>query len=295
MRCKKHPADVSSSVGVCASCLRQRLFAIIAAQTQQDCRKSDTEFPPRPILSFPRSVSPYISRRKSDTAAATWRSQVHHQQFFSTPQVGPSGLITIEIDRDRKGKGKGRKFSSMFFGLFRSKSDKSNSGLGPNPDPVKPCSVSSPSWFSTNFIAGRRKKKHCTFSIDEIKSGTQQRRIGQDRERGMSPARHSDDGGSSGYSSESSHVWKQTPQRTPASVRRCGGKAAGQSKNVTGLNFCLSPLVRASPGRHWNQKGQLSETVVAGEFRVPAKPYLSAAASFCKNRSRKLADYGRYN
>ncbi|GFP91041.1 hypothetical protein PHJA_001248100 [Phtheirospermum japonicum] len=304
MRCKKHPADVSSSVGVCASCLRQRLYAIIAAQAQaqalkqaqaqQDCRKSE----PEPPLSFPRSVSPYISRRKSDTAA-TWRPQVHHQRFFSTPQVGPSGSITVEIDGDRKRKGGG--LSSLFFGLFRSKSDKSGSGPGPIPDhgvSVSSCSVSSPSWFSTNFIAGRRKKKSWTFSIGEGKSGAQQRRIGKDRDRGMSPARCSDDedqGGSSGYSSESSHGWKQTPRRTPASVRRCGGKAAAQSKNVSSLKFCLSPLVRASPGRHWNQKGLTSEMVVAGESRVPAKPYLSAAASFCKNRSRKLADFGRYN
>ncbi|KAL6557323.1 hypothetical protein OROMI_017673 [Orobanche minor] len=308
MGCRKHPTDISSSVGVCASCLRERLFAIIAAQgqaikqaqtrAQKDCRKSDTELPPPlPPLSFPRSVSPYISRRKSDTAAA-WQTHAHHQRFFSTPQVGPTGSAKIEIERD--GKSKGGRFSSLFFGLFRSKSEKPNLGAGPIPDRrvlVDSCSASSPSWFSTNFINGRRKNKNRTFSIDDSKNGAQ-RRICKNRDRGMSPARYSDDenhGESSGYSTESSQGWRQTPRRTPASARRGGGKVAAHSKNVSGLKFCLSPLVRASPNPHLNQKGLHSEMVAVGESRVPAKPYISAAASFCKNRSRKLADFGRYN
>ncbi|KAI3449020.1 hypothetical protein Pfo_005685 [Paulownia fortunei] len=304
MRCKKHPTDVSSGVGVCASCLRERLFAIIAAQAQaqaqlhhaqQDCLKSDTQQPPP--LSFPRSVSPYISRRKSDTATATWQPHGHHPRFYSTPQVGPTGSITVEFKKNTKSKG-GR-FSSLFLGLFRSKSEKPDLGSGPISDPgvsVDSCSAS-PSWFST-IITGRRKKKIRTFSIDESKTGAQ-RKTCRNRDRGMSPARYSDDedehchGGSSGYSSESSQGWRQTPRRTPASMRRGGGRAAGHITNVSGLAFCLSPLVRASPNRHWNQKGVPPEMVVAGESRVPPKPHLSAAASFCKNRSRKLADFGR--
>ncbi|KAK6117764.1 hypothetical protein DH2020_048493 [Rehmannia glutinosa] len=306
MRCKKHPTDVSSTVGVCASCLRERLFAIIAAQAQaqalkqaqQDCRKSDTQLPPP--LSFPRSVSPYISRRKSDTSTATWQSHGHHHRFHSTPQVGPTGSITVEIKKDTA-KSKGGRFSSLFLGLFRSKSNKPGFGSGPISDPgvsVDSCSTS-PSWFST-IITGRRKKKIRTFSTDESKSGAQ-RRICRDRDRGMSPARYSDDadehchGGSSGYSSESSQGWRQTPRRTPASMRRGGGKVSGHSKNVSGLTFCLSPLVRPSPNHHRNQKGVPPEMVVSGESRVPTKPHFSAAASFCKNRSRKLADFGRYS
>ncbi|KAL6560412.1 hypothetical protein OROGR_003971 [Orobanche gracilis] len=307
MGCRKHHTDISSSVGVCASCLRERLFAIIAAQgqaikhaqtqAQKDCRKSDTELPPPPALSFPRSVSPYISRRKSDTAA-TWQTHADHRRIFSTPQVGPTGSATIEIERDRKSKG-GR-FSSLFFGLFRSKSDKPNLGPGPISDRgvlVDSCLTSSPSWFSTNFINGRRKNKNRTFSIDESKNGAQ-RRVCKNRDRGMSPSRYPDNENhseSSGYSTESSQGWRQTPRRTPASARSGGGKVAAHSKNVSGLKFCLSPLVRASPNRHLNQKGLPSEMVAAGESRVPAKPYISAAASFCKNRSRKLADFGRYN
>lgn len=290
MRCKKHPTDLSSRVGVCASCLRDRLSAVIAAQAlkqgQQECRKSD-QLPP---LSFPRSVSPYISRRKSDTAAAA-QPRGRHQRFHSTPQVGPTGSITVEIKKGR--------FSSLFSALFRSKSV-SISNPSPIYDPgvpVDPCSAS-PSWFA-GIVRGGRRKKIGACSIDESTTGAP-RRTCRERYRGMSPARYSRDeeehchGGLSGYSSESSQGWRQTPRRTPASTRRCGGKAAVHSINISGLAFCLSPLVRASPNRHWSQKGFPPEMVVAGESRVPAKPHLSSAPSFCKNRSRKLADFGRF-
>lgn len=110
----------------------------------------------------------------------------------------------------------------------------------------------------------------------------------------MSPARFPEDGEEeecydSGYSSESSQGWKQTPRRNQHARRPNHGR------NVTGLAFCLSPLVRASPNRHWNQKGMPPETAFSGEIRVSVKPHISNAAAFCANRSRKLADFGRSN
>lgn len=310
MRCKKHPADLSSGVGVCASCLRERLFAIMAAQAQkqaqlqhpdQNCRKSDTQQPPP--LSFPRSVSPYISRRKTDTTNANGAAWHLHRGFHSTPQVGPTGSLAVEFKEKKNKRSNGGRFSSLFLGLFRSKSDKMGSNSGPISDPgvsVDSCSAS-PSWFSS-ITMGRRKKQIRTFSLDE--SGIRaQRKSSRNRDRGMSPARYSDNeddehchGGSSGYSSESSQGWRQTPRRTPATTQRGGGRGTGHGRNVSGLSFCLSPLVRASPNRHWNQKGLPPDLVVAGgESRVPQKSHLKTATSFCKNRSRKLADFGRYS
>ncbi|KAL2514055.1 hypothetical protein Fot_28026 [Forsythia ovata] len=314
MRCKKHPTDLSGSVGVCASCLRERLFSVIAAQEQaltqkqaqarerEDRLKFDAQQPP---LAFPRSVSPYISRRKSDTTA-TWHIHGHDQRFYSTPQVGPTGSIAVVDNTIKKKRASGR-FSSLFTGLFRSKSGKPNLNSTQISDPAASGQLNSqdscnasPSWFS-NIIPGRRKKQIRTFSLDE-NTICAQRRTCRNRDRGMSPVRNSDEedehchGGSSGYSSESSQGWKQTPRRTPASRR--GGGRHGHSRNVSHLAFCLSPLVRASPNRHWNHMGVPPEMVVAGasgEIRVPAKPYLSTAASFGKNRSRKFADFGRYN
>ncbi|XP_075510900.1 uncharacterized protein LOC142546832 [Primulina tabacum] len=326
MRCKKHPADFSSAVGVCASCLRERLLAIMAAQAQAqlmqaqlqlaqdrgDCRKADTTHHP-PSLAFPRSVSPYISRRKSDNAAA-WRIHGNQdQRFCGTPQVGHTGSITVEIERGRKKSNGGRIFS-LLSGLFKSKrgktgtdasgpiSDPSVSDSGPGFRARDPCTSSSPSWLSA-ALPNRRKKVN-TFPIDVSMAGDR-RRACKNRGRGMSPARFSDDeddehcrGGSSGYSSESSQGWRQTPRRTPASTRSGGGRAA-PNKNMAGLTFCLSPLVRASPSRHRNQKGALPELMTAvapgGDARGPPKAHLSTASSFCKNRSRKLADFGRYN
>ncbi|KAL8555703.1 hypothetical protein ACS0TY_003496 [Phlomoides rotata] len=285
MRCKKHPIDLSSRVGVCASCLRERLFIVIAAQAQaqapHDCRKSETQ--PPPPLSFPRSVSPYISRRKSDTTTAP-RQPHDHRRFYSTPQVGPNGSITVEIKNNRTSN-KGRGISSLFLWFFRSKSEnKPDSVPAPTSDPrvlINSCSGTT-SWFS-NFIPGSRKKKIQTFLIDE--------RTCRNRGRGMSPTRYADNEDehcqSSGYSSDS-QGWKQTPRRTPASRRR-----GGHSKSVSGLAFCLSPLVRPSPNHHRNPKGIPPEMVVAGECRVTPKQNLPTAASLCKNRSRKLAGFGR--
>ncbi|CAA0842477.1 Unknown protein [Striga hermonthica] len=304
MRCKKHPADATSAVGVCASCLRERLFAIIVAQAQaQTLKQAQAQRDPRrpdadPPLPFPRSVSPYISRRKSDTAAACQPHGRRYHRFYSTPLVGPAGPIASGFEKERKSR-RGV-FSSLFSGLFRSKSDKTGSNPGPIHDPGPPIETSwsapSPSWFPTDFLTGRRKKNARTFSIDEFRGGS---RPGRTCDRGMSPAGRSGDEDrceSSGCSPESPQGWRQTPQRTPAQARRGGGKAAAHGKGVSsGLKFCLSPLVRPSPSRPWSQKGLPPEMSSAGESRVSVKPYLSTAMSFCKNRSRKLADFGRHS
>ncbi|KAF8379140.1 hypothetical protein HHK36_028569 [Tetracentron sinense] len=292
MRCKKHFSDLSSVVGVCASCLRERLFALISAQARQqalaradeDRRKSDAHPPP---LVFPRSVSPYICRRSDDSS---WHHHIPSHQdrrFYSTPQVGPTSTTTTS---GISGKKKHSKFS-LFSNLFSSRSDE------PDSDPR----VSRPSWFSS-LLSGGRKKQSRLFSLDEPCTAPPGRRpCRTTRDRGMSPAKdpHEDEDDEkhesspmeSGYSSESSQGWKKTP--THPQVRR-GGQSR-HSRNVSGLAFCLSPLVRASPNRHRNQKGAPPDVGFSGEIRVSKKPHLSTAASFCANRSRKLADFGRYN
>ncbi|XP_051132292.1 uncharacterized protein LOC127252216 [Andrographis paniculata] len=312
MRCKRHPEDLSSGGGgVCASCLRERLCAVMAAQAQKeaqhhqaqlDRRKLDAQ---RPLpLSFPRSVSPYVSWRRSTSSAM---SQLHGG-------AGTSAAVTVEVKaEEQKTKKKKKssnvgKFSKMFLGLFRSKSDNSGPGSVPGSDTGASSGHSctaSPSWFST-VIPRRRRKQIRTLSLDDGGGAIGRRKISRNRDRGMSPARCSDDdddddgddhcnGGLSGYTSESSPAWKQTPRMTPSTARRGGVRAASHSRSVSGLVFCLSPLVRASPTHHWNQIGLPPEIPMVGESRAPAKPHLSTATSFCKNRSRKLADFGRYH
>ncbi|CAH9147909.1 unnamed protein product [Cuscuta epithymum] len=325
MRCKKHQSDLSSGVGVCASCLREKLFAVILAQAQAEARiqhrgfqeegrKSDANQPP-PALLFPRSVSPYISRHKSDISNWNQNRQASHrswadQRFFSTPQVGAQGKVIAGGDYGKKKKKKSYGFS-LFNNLFGSKPGKPDSYSDPtfpnsdpgvsNSEPPR-ASTSSSSWFSAIF-SGRRKKQNQAFSVNEDASVGRRRVNCQNRDRGLSPVRCSDDeedqhcrGGSSGYSSESSQGWKQTPRRTPASSsnRRAGGRC-NRNRNASGMTFCLSPLVRASPNLQWNQKGMAPEMVYSGEIRLSSKASLPGATSLCKSRSRKLADFGRFN
>ncbi|PKI67806.1 hypothetical protein CRG98_011779 [Punica granatum] len=270
MRCKKHPVDHSSSVGVCATCLRERLFALIAAQASAQPPSN-----PPPPLAFPRSVSPY---------------------------VGPGCLPPI----DKKKKHHRR--LSVLSQLFRSRSEK----LGSDPDPGVPASphrdssrtsTSSPSWFS--FIPGRRRGPSRLSSVGESVAASE-KKSSWVSDRGMSPARgaHADGDfddpspSGSGYSSESSQGWRKTPAPGATTARR---SRPVYPRNMSGLAFCLSPLVRASPGRQWKQQkggggGMQQEIGYSGEIRASsARPHISTAASFCANRSRKLADFGRTN
>ncbi|OWM83680.1 uncharacterized protein LOC116202279 [Punica granatum] len=307
MRCKKHPTDLSSAAGVCASCLRERLLQLIDEQARADealalarqlahshSRSSDDRRRPEPQPpqpAFPRSVSPYVSRRKSDN---------YHRRFYSTPQVGPTFSATCSFLPSEKKQSK----LSRFVNLFRSRSDKINSdpSVCSNSDPrISPhrdsCQASSSSSYSASwlsFLPRRRRKQQANGDITSSQAGRRPCRISN---RGMSPERgfELDDHLESGYSSESSQQgWRRTPVMavTPASVRR---KRAGRTKSASSMAFCLSPLVRASPSRQWNQKGVglQSESGVSGEIRVPGKPYLSTTASCSGNRSRKLTDFGR--
>lgn len=303
MRCKKHLSDHSSSVGVCASCLRERLFAIVAAQSQaqsqlnqhhtrvtaEDRRKQQQD--PPPPLPFPRSVSPYVSRRKSDdTTASTW---AYPSRFYSTPQVRPTSTPgNLAVHK------KNRKFS-LFSNLFRSRSDKYNSdprvAYRDSTEPEPSSSTPSSWFFSTIFPSRRKNKSTLCYGDDSTANG---RRGGWISNRGMSPAREAesdDDCDRSQWGSgDSTEEWRRTPMAAVPAVRRT--RTTTHGKNVSGLAFCLSPLVRASPNRHWNQKGGVPpELLYSGDVRNTAKPHLSTAASFCANRSRKLADFGRVN
>ncbi|KAE8699695.1 putative purine permease 11-like isoform X1 [Hibiscus syriacus] len=299
MRCKKHLTDLSSRVGVCATCLRERLLSLIAAQTKferaaaavvaEDRRKHEP-----PPLVFPRSVSPYVSWRKSDGDGATW---IHHQRFYATPQVGLTTSTTSDFDAASTSFKKKHRFS-LFSNLFGTRSE------GFNSDPRvhrhrEPCneqsfsSSSSPSWFSAIFTAGRRNQQSSRTSRVEYCSQFGRSDQKSCIDRGMSPAIQANSGGECDRSPpesspEVSPRWKRTPT--------AGRKARTGARNKSGMAFCLSPLVRASPNRQWNLKGGLSpEMTYTSESRPPMKPHLATAAGFCANRSKKIADFGRVN
>ena len=134
IKCKEHPFE--QKIGVCASCLRERLLDLEAAQTRrrlsEEKLREDLSHPP---LVFPRSVSPYVARRRS----ADLEGQIFPREnlrFFSTPQAGPA-----------LGPSKNSGFfTAIFNGESRSKVSVENRGS------------SKISWFSA-LIPGRRKKK----------------------------------------------------------------------------------------------------------------------------------------
>ncbi|XP_043715567.1 uncharacterized protein LOC122663962 [Telopea speciosissima] len=268
MRCKRHPTDLSSGVGVCASCLRERLFALIVAQSRQqaqvqaegegeDRRKSDAQHPPS--LVFPRSVSPYIYRSSDND------HQQFDQRFNTTPRVRPASAPSTTTTAGAAPKKKKSKFSFFAF-LFGSKSEEPEADV---PDPrdsrvfrsslaTTPTSPSmSQTWFST-FIPNSRKKQSRLFSVEDVNATDGGRRTRRE-DRGLSPARaaveehHGDYEDSSGYSADSSPQWRKQglqsqstpPQATPTRDRRRGQ----HNRNVSGLAMCFSPLVRASPSR----------------------------------------------
>ncbi|KAE8727482.1 putative purine permease 11-like isoform 1 [Hibiscus syriacus] len=124
MRCKDLLTDLSSSVGVCATCLRQRLLAVLAAQAQLARAAESLRKPDVPPLILPRSVSPYVSRRKSEDDGADW---IHHQRFYSTPQVGPTHGTGARGDFEAVRSYKKKNRFSFLSDLFRSRSEKFNS------------------------------------------------------------------------------------------------------------------------------------------------------------------------
>lgn len=82
----------------------------------------------------------------------------------------------------------------------------------------------------------------------------------------------------------------------PSESRRTPGRRIG--KSMSGMAFCLSPLVRASPNCPFRRKIRFPSEFngsVVGEVTVPEKPHIAEAASFGANRSKKLVDIGRVN
>ncbi|KAJ0970758.1 hypothetical protein J5N97_018717 [Dioscorea zingiberensis] len=260
MKCKRHPYEAGP--GVCASCLRDRLLDVLAAQIAL------AETPrrrPEPIL-LPTSISPH--RRSVDSAGPR-----HQHLFFSTPQVGPSS--TASACRSRS-------FLSSLFSHPRSNEAR--------PDPEKPKRSASISWIYALIPRSRRRKK------PKVSSPPPMRRACRDR--GMSPAAEEeeerDTASESGYSTEASGMSRRampTPTRAHHHQRhRHGGSGFG------GFPMCLSPLLRASPAGRRCHAAPASEIGFSGDLRpVLVHPRSGGGGdSFGPNRSRKLADFGRF-
>ncbi|URE27485.1 transposon protein [Musa troglodytarum] len=298
MKCKKHPYELGA--GVCASCLRERLLAIVAAEKELSPHRHPWGFE-EPTIAFPRSVSPYLPHPRSVGSDA---SHHHDPSFFSTPGLGH----TLDGDFDGGRNRRSGRFSvlKMFFGHHTSEKGEA--------DWVPRKGSGRRSWFSALGRLRRRRKKQQPepFSAAVGEAAPEQgRRPCRLVQRGMSPAMEDEEeADASGYTSESSNGWRRP---IPTLLRRISANSLhrhhqhqqqqqqrGGLGGVSGFTVCLSPLMRSGAS---GRRSQVSESAgVSGELRYPANSVSRdrRTATGCAplgldpSRSWKLADFGRF-
>lgn len=122
--------------------------------------------------------------------------------------------------------------------------------------------------------------------LSELFTGKEKKEESRIRGRGMSPESVSDSGG------DGVGPGNHSPEKSPVTVGQRGGRGRGLgSRDVAGFAFCISPLVWVRP----KQRNVKSKSMPKEATVDQVKPQLAGAASFCKNRSRKIADFGRYH
>ncbi|CAL5015194.1 unnamed protein product [Urochloa decumbens] len=283
MRCARHPYEAGP--GVCAPCLRDRLLALAAAQNEASSLLPPPPLPPpepETELAFPRSVSPYVSRRKSDASAARGRAPL---LFFRTPQVGPAayaggsgGFEEGDIGFRRRRSGR----FSVLAALFGHRSEKDGGGKERR---------RRPSWLAG---IGRRKKEQIRVASPPLGSW---RGVS---DRGLSPVRYADDGdGEESASPAAESPWLPSPspmRKTPCRRRLLGlgGAGTGTGGGVSGFAVCISPLVRPGLGLGRHLRGGHPPDAVSGDLRPSPLHPLTTSASLHHCRSWKLADGGRF-
>lgn len=290
MKCKIHSYE--EGVGVCASCLRERLLALVAARSELPAthayrRRGSDAPPPPPPLVFPRSVSPYVSRRRSVDFDPSSGHPLRLQRFFNTPQVGPAvdaacghgGLGEV-------GDGRRRGFSVLRTLFGRHRRGEADPGLGA----LK--ASASVSWFSS--LARYREKKNKGSQLPSAAEEQSPRgrapRSGGAAGRVISPAVDGDDDYDTDPRSEMCREHWRRP--TPTPMREfLGSKRQPRSFSpVSGFSVCLSPLVRFSPR---SRRRQEADTGTAGDLRSAAGSVYHqnravGGATFGRNRSRNL-------
>ncbi|XP_062222403.1 uncharacterized protein LOC133921505 [Phragmites australis] len=282
MRCKKHPYQVGG--GVCATCLRDRLLALAAAQNGASS-SPPPQAPPAPEpVAFPRSVSPYVSRRKSDASGGALR---HHPSllFLRTPQVGPAAGVLVEGDigyeYEKRRAGKFSVLATLFGHHHHHRSEEKEKG-------------SSKEHKKRSWLAGimpRRHKKQAPAAASASPPSPPPRRSCRVvSNRGLSPERGSHGGSGEESSSPADPPWRPFPspmRRTPCRRRQTNSMPSG-------FAVCLSPLVRPSPGRRHRAVQPPDPGTFSCELRPSPLHSLSSAASITRCRSKKLADGGRF-
>ncbi|WVZ86897.1 hypothetical protein U9M48_033612 [Paspalum notatum var. saurae] len=283
MRCGRHPYE--AGVGICAPCLRDRLLALAAAQNEASSLSPPPDPGPEPVAAFPRSVSPYVCRRKSD-AAAPPPPRAGGLLFFRTPQVGPAygGGVFEEGDIGFLRRRRSGRFSVLaaLFGSHHRSSERRRRGG---------------SWLAG--IVPRVRRRKCGAGGTTASPPSPPRRSFRGVSgRGLSPVwRHG--GGeeeresASPAAAESPWLAAPTPLRKTPCRRRLGALGSAGA-GVSGFAVCISPLVRPGLGRHLRGRGHPPDAAVSGDLRPSPLHPLTSSASLHHCRSWKLADGGRF-
>ncbi|KAK3143866.1 hypothetical protein QOZ80_4AG0305980 [Eleusine coracana subsp. coracana] len=284
MSCARHP--YKDGVGVCAPCLRDRLLALAAAQNEASSLPPPP--PPQPLpepeLVFPRSVSPYVCRRKSDAASAPRAGRPPGLLFFRTPQVGPACGGGAELEEGdigfrRRRSGRFSVLAALFGGGGRSEEKEKEKGGG-----GKPPKHHHRSWLAGIMPRGRGKKKE-----EELDINIPQRcSCSAFSDRGLSPVRYA--GEDSAFPPESPWLPSPSPLRKSPCRRLLSSAGAG----VSGFAVCISPLVR--PRHHGGPTPDAAAAAaVPSQLPRPSPLHGLASGSLLPHcRSWKLADGGRF-
>ncbi|CAL0305970.1 unnamed protein product [Lupinus luteus] len=212
MRCKKHLQDLTSTVGVCASCLRHRLQPLFEAQAQQ-ARVYPRSSAVDVAASDDIGKHGNVTRRKTDRD----RDRRIERSSYSTPQGGPTFAGEGKPPSSKKKLGK----LWILSNLFNSRSNKSEISSRESCDPSSSSAAAvSPSWLST-ILQGRRKNRRRECEQSGNGNLTEDNVIGE-----KSPRRR---------------------QNTAAIEKRWRLGMSG--KRVSGMVICLSPLVGGNQKR----------------------------------------------
>ncbi|KAG8082961.1 hypothetical protein GUJ93_ZPchr0014g47285 [Zizania palustris] len=283
MKCKKH--SYKGGAGVCAPCLRDRLLRLAATHNEASSLPQPLPEPePVPVPVFPRSVSPYVSRQKSDASGA-WRRPSSFL-FFRTPQVRPAyggggdagfeeGDIEFEIRR------RSSKFSvlSALFGKHRHHGSEERDGGKERKHR---------SWLA-GIIPRILRKKATASAPAPFPPRCSSHVICN---RGFSPVSYAHEGGEES-SSPAESSWRHSP--SPMRQTPCRRRPEGAGASVSGFTVCISPLVRPSPARHHRGGGHPTDGPdFSGELLPSTLHPFSSGTSLHHCRSWKLADSGRF-
>ncbi|GAA0183658.1 hypothetical protein LIER_42441 [Lithospermum erythrorhizon] len=281
MRCKTHITDNTSSIGVCASCLHHRLLPLLSTRHLQTTAT-------RPHLLLPRSVSPYIPHRKSTTTTELHHHQNYQsfpaQKFFSTPQIGPNGVI-IDDQMEKKKKKKKRGKFAIFSNLFKFRTGKrvaeseeamdsvEESGIKSNMkiNQTENCVISSSKYSENEYLDDNYRVESNKYVLKMKNSGGRRSDISRNeffddncRVESKNDGRRSDicrneffddnyrvESKNGGRRSDSYHnKFFEDNYRVES---KNGERRSDSSRNVSGIGFWMSPLV--SKRRDWGRKG----------------------------------------